>query len=413
MPPSARPIRQASRPDDPRIRFLIELSRALGTYGTAAHRLEAVITLCASEMGLDCQVFSTPTSVFMSIETSSEHSTYLSRINSVEVNLSKLRRFDQLFNAVIAGRVSPQAGVRKIKQIVREPDPVPVWVNLLAVSIVSACVAVFLGGGWTEVESAAIIGAMVSLLGLFAGKHRERARLTEFLAGLFASLIAAGLTQVFGAYSYNIAMLAGIIVLLPGMTLTMSMTELATRNVVSGSARLTGALMILLLLGFGVAVGNSLSLSLMDVPGIAAPQPLGERWTVMAALVSSLLVAVLFRAKWSDAWAMVLAVFVAFYASRFGVERFGLEFGVCVAACCIGVLGNLFARAVDRPAATVMLPGLLMLVPGSVGFKSLQMFMHQDTVSGLQTAVTVMVIGVALVVGLLLANVLVPPRKVL
>ncbi len=408
-----RPIRRASRPDDPRVRFLIELSRALGTYGTSAHRLEDVITVCASELGLACHIFSTPTSVFLSIESDNDHVTYLSRIHSVEVNLSKLRRFDQLFNAVIAGKMSPYAGVRKIKEIVREDDPVPSWVQLLAFAVISACVTVFLGGGLKEIGAASFIGLIVGILGLFVGKHREHARLTEFLAGFVASLIAGALSVVIGPYSPGIAIIGGIIVLLPGMTITVSMTELATRNVVSGSARLTGALMILLLMGFGVAAGNELVRVLIDLPASVEPERLAAGWNMVAALISSLLLVVLFRAKWGDAWAMVLAVFVAFYSSRFGVEHFGLQFGVCFAGVCVGVLGNLFARAVDRPSLTVTLPGLLMLVPGSVGFRSLQSFMLNDTVGGVQTGVTVMVVGVALVVGVLLANVLVPPRKVL
>lgn len=408
-----RPIRRASRPDDPRVRFLIELSRALGTYGTSAHRLEDVITVCASELGLACHIFSTPTSVFLSIESDSDHVTYLSRIHSVEVNLSKLCRLDQVFNAVTAGRISPMAGVRKIKQLVHEPDPVPSWVQIIAFGVISACVAIFLGGGLREIEAASLIGVVVGVLGLFVGKNREHARLMEFLAGFLASVIAGVVTLFIGPYSPAIAVLSGIIVLLPGMTITISMTELATRNVVSGSARLTGALMILLLMGFGVAAGNQLVGSLIDIPESVQPIRLASEWNFVAALVSALLLVVLFRAKWGDAWAMVLAVFVAFYSSRVGVEYFGLQFGVCFAGACVGVLGNLFARAVDRPSLTVTLPGLLMLVPGSVGFKSLQSFMHNDAVGGLQTGINVMVIGVAIVVGVLLANVLVPPRKVL
>lgn len=408
-----RPIRRASRPDDPRVRFLIELSRALGTYGTSAHRLEDVITFCASELGLACHIFSTPTSVFLSIESDNDHVTYLSRIHSVEVNLSKLRRFDELFNAVIAGRLSPNAGVKRIKAIVHEPDPVPGWVQVLAFGVISACVTIFLGGALREIAVASVIGLVIGILGFFVGKNREHARLMEFISGFAASIIAGSMTMLIGPYSPAIAVLAGIIVLLPGMTITVSMTELATRNVVSGSARLTGALMILLLMGFGVAAGNALINSVIEIPDSIQPIRLAGAWNSVAALVSALLLVVLFRAKWGDAWAMVLAVFVAFYSSRVGAEYFGLQFGVCFAGVCVGVLGNLFARAVDRPSLTVTMPGLLMLVPGSVGFRSLQSFMDHDTVTGIETAVNVMVIGVALVVGVLLANVLVPPRKVL
>ncbi len=408
-----RPIRRAPRPDDPRVRFLIELSRALGTYGTGAHRLEEAVRVCAHELGLECHVFSTPTSVFLAVEIDGVNSTYLSRIHGGEVNLSKLRRFDELFNAVIDGRVSPRAGVRKIKQIVHEPDRVPWWVHIGSIAIIAPAAAVFFGGGVKEMFAASLIGGSVGFLGMCVGKNRQHARLMEFLSGLVAASIAWLLMLVIGPYSPGVAMLAGIVIFIPGLTLTMAMTELATRNVVSGSARLIGALMIFLLLGFGAAAGNTGVHAFVELPASVEPVGLGAGWNVLAAMVSALLFVVLFRAKWSDAWGMILAVFVSFYGSRFGVEHFGFEFGVCFAAGCVGVLGNLYARMLDRPSATIMLPGLIMLVPGTIGFTSLELFMARDTVSGVQTAVTVLIVGAALVVGLLLANVIVPPRKVL
>jgi uncharacterized membrane protein YjjP (DUF1212 family) len=408
-----RPIRRAPRPDDPRIRFLIELSRALGSYGTAAHRLEGVITLCAHELGIECHVFSTPTSVFLSVEHDGIQSTYLSRIDSGEVNLSKLRRFDELFNAVIDGRISARAGIKKIKQIVHEKDPVPAWISILSSGGIATSAAVFFGGGVTEMLAGGVIGLMIGILGLFIGRKREYARLMEFLAGFIAAFIAGGISHWTGPYATGIALLAGIIIFIPGLTLTISMTELATRNVVSGSARFFGAMMIFLLIGFGVAAGNQASSVLLDPPAPVEPQSLAQGWKVLAAFVSSLLFVIIFRAKWSDAWGMIIAVFVSYYSARFGSVQFGTEMGICFAALCVGGLANSYARATDRPSAIIMLPGLLMLVPGSIGFKSIQLFMHNDTVSGVQSAVSVLVLASALVVGLLLANVVIPPRKVL
>lgn len=413
MSTSKRPIRRAPRPNDDRVRFLIELARALGTYGTASHRIEETITVCAQDFDIHCQVFSTPTSVFLSVEIDGDYRTYLSRITPVEVNLAKLRRFDELFNAVLIGKVSPKSGIKKIKAIVHEKDPIPSYVHVLSISAISSAAAVFLGGGLKEIAAASAIGTTLGILGLCVGANREYARLMEFLAGLFAAIIAWTFTLIIGPYSPAISVIAGIIIFIPGLTLTMSMTELATKHVVSGSARFVGALMILLLMGFGAAIGNQATHAIFDLPAAVQPDRLPEIWNIVASTIAALLFVVLFRAKWSDSWAMVLAVFVSIYSSRFGVQWFGIEFGVCFAACCLGIVGNLFARVMDRPSAIVMLPGLLMLVPGSIGFKSLQLFMDQDTINGMQSAFTVMIIGVALVVGLLLANVLTRPRKVL
>ena len=110
---------------------------------------------------------------------------------------------------------------------------------------------------------------------------------------------------------------------------------------------------------------------------------------------------------------MTIAAIVALYSARLGALALGDQIGIAFAAVCVGTLSNLFARLADRPAAIVTLPGLLILVPGSVGFRSLAAFLDNDTLGGIQTAISVFIIAVSIVVGLLLANIIVQPRKAL
>jgi len=64
----------------------------------------------------------------------------------------------------------------------------------------------------------------------------------------------------------------------------------------------------------------------------------------------------------------------------------------------------------NRPAALVEVPGIMVLVPGSVGLRSLTALLSRDVVTGIEVGVSMMMTAAALVVGVLLANVLVPPR---
>ena len=50
---------------------------------------------------------------------------------------------------------------------------------------------------------------------------------------------------------------AGLIVLVPGLPLTTALTELATRHLAAGPARLSGALVLFLSIGFGTAQDNT------------------------------------------------------------------------------------------------------------------------------------------------------------
>ncbi|HEX5694488.1 MAG TPA: threonine/serine exporter family protein, partial [Arenimonas sp.] len=56
-------------------------------------------------------------------------------------------------------------------------------------------------------------------------------------------------------------------------------------------------------------------------------------------------------------------------------------------------------------------PGIILLVPGSVGFRSLNFVMERDVFLGLDTAFALLSALIALVAGLLFGNLLVTSRR--
>jgi uncharacterized membrane protein YjjB (DUF3815 family) len=65
----------------------------------------------------------------------------------------------------------------------------------------------------------------------------------------------------------------------------------------------------------------------------------------------------------------------------------------------------------NRAASVIHVPGLILLVPGAVGFRAFSALSAQDTLGGVQAAFSVLTIGTALVMGLLLASALLPSRR--
>jgi uncharacterized membrane protein YjjP (DUF1212 family) len=410
------------RPGEPRARFLIELARALGTYGTSANRIEEVIGYCADSFDYNAQTFTTPTSVFVSLEDEEgQLHTYLARVFPGEADLTKLMALDRVFNEVIDARVSVEDGIAEIKRIVRMPQRYPVWIIVMCFGIIGACAGNFLGGAAKEMIASGVVGLVIGVLVQFTGRKREFSRLMEFLSGFCAAVIAGALAIPMGGYLTTVPVIAGIIILLPGLTLTISMVELAMKHVVSGTARLAGAIMVLLVIGFGIVLGQTVAERLIAKPEMIIPPDMPWYIDLATILVASTSMAVLFQAHLRHAWVMVVSGIIAFYSARYGSMYFGPEVGVLTAAMCVGIASNLYARIFDRPALMVMLPGLIILVPGSLGLRSLQLFFMADattnvpdaTIDAVQSSFTVLVVGVALVVGLLLANVIMPPRKVL
>ncbi|HET7421951.1 MAG TPA: threonine/serine exporter family protein, partial [Gemmatimonadales bacterium] len=65
-----------------------------------------------------------------------------------------------------------------------------------------------------------------------------------------------------------------------------------------------------------------------------------------------------------------------------------------------------------RQASIVVVPGILLLVPGSVGFRSLTNLMDRQAVTGIETAFSMILTAIALVAGMLVAGVILPERRI-
>ncbi len=105
------------------------------------------------------------------------------------------------------------------------------------------------------------------------------------------------------------------------------------------------------------------------------------------------------------------AAVLGYLAARIGSESFGPQFGVFLAGLVVGATSNVFGRLKNRPSALVRTPGILLLVPGSVGFRSLFFVFDGQVLQGLNTASSLVVLLTTLVAGLLFGDLLVPPRR--
>ena len=391
--------------------FVLRLGRALHIYGIPAHRLEEVMGKASEKLGLQGQFFSTPTAIFASFGRQEEQRTFLMRVTPGEVSLGKIAELDDVTTGVLRGALDPAEGSKRIDRILAEPHYYGAALTTVAFSLASAAASRFLGGGLKEIAASALIGLAIGLLSLFVGKHQSFGKVFEFVAAGAASALAGSLTFVIGAYAVSNVTLAGLIVLMPGLTLTIALIELSTRNLSSGTSRLSGAFVIFLSIGFGVAVGAAVASLLLGKPANVSATPL-PAWTEALALVTMpIALTILLRAQWRDAMLIMIAGALAVGGSRLGVRLFGPEMGVFLGALTVGVASNWYARLLDRPAIITEVPGIMLLVPGSVGFRGLAALMDEKIVSGVDTSFKMILTAVALVAGTLMANIIAPPRR--
>ena len=398
---------------DHRIAFVLRLGHSLHTAGYAAHRLEEALELASDQLGLRGQFFSTPTSIMASFGPQDDQQTFLIRVEPGESNLGQLAQADLVTREVLNGVLTPLEGATRLEVIEAAPPRYSTWLSTLAFAVVSGSSARFLGGGWHEMLAGLAIGLVIGLLAIVAGRVESLGRVFEPVAALTASLIAAGMAAAGFPLSVFLATLAGVIVLIPGLMLTTAMTELSTRHLASGTARFMGALVLLLGIAFGIALGTKIATLAFGVTPSTLVIPLAE-WTLyLSLLVSPLAFVVLLKAEPRDAGWIVLAGVLSFVGARLGQRTLGPELGAFGGALVTGFFSNWYARVTDRPAQITMVPGLLLLVPGSVGLRAMASFVDNKTDTGVDTAFRMVLIAVSLVAGTLIANIVSPRRKLM
>jgi uncharacterized membrane protein YjjB (DUF3815 family) len=326
------------------------------------------------------------------------------------LNLSKMTRLDEVALRVMAGKLTPAEGIARIEKIGAAASPYGPIPTMLAYALASGSFAQLFGGGLREITISLLIGGLTGMLALVAGRSSRVEGLFAPLAAFLSAFIAGAIAARAMPLASGIVTLAGLVVLLPGLTLTIALEELSTRHLVTGVGRLSAALIAFLGIVFGVAMGSQLAQVSLGPAHIVAPIAT-PAWATLAAVdVSALAAVVIMRAQPRDTGWVVLGVAIAYGASSLGALALG-PLGAFLGALALGVASNVFSVARNRPALVMQAPGLLILVPGSVGYLSLAALLQSNTLSGVQAAFQMFLIGAALVYGLLIANLISPDRN--
>ncbi|MBF0297968.1 MAG: threonine/serine exporter family protein [Oligoflexia bacterium] len=414
--------------DHKKIQFIAKLGRALHAYGSNAHKIESILKKVSSNLGLEAQFFSTPTSLLGSFKFADHEYGILERCAPGSVHLQKICLINDTADAVAQGEIGIEEGIEQLDFAQVLPERYPSWIMLITFGLASLAVSIVLGATIIDLIPSFIIGLLVGLITILSDKFTKLAHLSDIVCAFMGALITGVAHYFFPLISEEIVLFSGLIYLMPGLSITVATVELATQNYVAGSARLVGAAMSLLKIFIGVLGGTgiisiylshssvnsstnhalALSHSLLQV--LSLPMPDWSQW--ISIFLSAVCFTILFKANLQDMFWIVLAAFSVSIAYKIGNFYGGVQLAAFLGALAVSSGSNLFARLVKRPVSIIQFPGILFLVPGLVSYRSLNLIAKdQDVISGVHSAVSVGIIAMIIVGGLLCGNILINPKR--
>ena len=400
------------------VRFLKRYARQLHMAGVAAHQFERMMTALADKLGFNCNALSSPTSIFLSFQYQDDEDDkrpipmQLDRMDPPTINLGNTAELYDMGHCLLDGEVSAKQAYKTLKNW--QPKQLyPVWLQIICWGLTGGAVAVMLSASWPGIGGAALSGALTGVLITQAGATLRQGAL-EAIAALFSTFLVFALNQFIPGLDVFVIIMSSLIVLIPGLGLTIAVTELSTDHLASGSARLSGALATLLKLSLGVLIGTVIvgwfgwSVDIETATQLSAP-PDWFRWPALLAAAFSF--GVLFSVRKKDFHIAMLAAIVSYVISRAGVAAGGLEFGVLLASMAVAVLSNLYGRFFKQSGALIRVPGVILLVPGTIGYHGATALFLDGGANLTDTTLLALRLLIALVGGLLFGNTLLPPRR--
>ncbi|MGS0691704.1 threonine/serine ThrE exporter family protein [Shewanella sp. 0m-8] len=396
-------------------RFIIRLGKALHKFGTPAYRLETHLQGVSNVLGIEGYFLISPTAMtFVLQHDEDQEYNHVARVKPGELDLGSLARTDELVEELMSGQRTLSEALERLEEISNKPNPYGTKLTLLAFGVSAGAFAMLMGTSWNDAFWSSMLGLMVYGLVYRAERSKRMAEMLEPLAAILCAIAAFAIARVDPSVNIPVVILSGIIIFIPGLALTLGLAELAARDLISGTARVMDAFMLLFKLYFGVILGMAIGKALFGETSYIPPEALPQWATFISVPILSTALVVIFKARIKDSPWGILAGIVAFFSAILGGIYFGESIGIFFGALAVGVYSNLFSRWMKAPASIALLQGIVILVPGSKTYIGLNTLILGETIfNQSHLGIQIFLIFMSIIAGLIFANVAVPPRRTL
>jgi uncharacterized membrane protein YjjP (DUF1212 family) len=386
--------------------FLVQLGAAMNAAGVPVQSVQERLTRAAQAYGAESARISAFPTYMMVALASGEPATLELTTSLAPSRLDQISALERLARDAEQARVEPAAGLARLERIrIMRPRFGPAQ-SIVGYCVLTLGICLVLHPAPRNVVAAAVFGALVGLL-----RSLERSRPLQILMPIIAAFAVAALSAL--AVKHGLdgpglrAIVASLVVFLPGAALTTAVLELASGQMISGSARLVAGGMQLAFLAFGILAG-------IEVVGVPSPSVFPGSTDVLGAwaawlgvLIFAVGVTVAYSAPARSFPALLVVLYAAWGGQVLGNAVFGIYVSAFIGALVMTPLAFWVARFPSAmPPYASFLPAFWLLVPGALGVIGLTELAGDAGASGRQdisaTVVSIFAIALGVLFGTLL-----------
>lgn len=261
----------------PEIREVSELALEVGQLilrsGGSTNSCEKLMTrVCVAYGFSQTESFVTPTGIFISVgDETHPVSTQIRRIEGRSIDLGKISSVTALVHKLVQKPCAehPQECM-KIGEFKRQLSAIeneklyPEWLRIFCGGATSGFFCLLFGGSWLEFGVAYLVGVLVSLALRLIVLLRMNNFLVHALGAAMVVVFAKTLDIWVPYIKIDNIIIGGIMLLVPGLSITNAIRDTMSGDLVSGTARAVEALLI----SVGIAAGSGSMLKLWSLWGL-------------------------------------------------------------------------------------------------------------------------------------------------
>ncbi|THH03748.1 hypothetical protein EW145_g6037 [Phellinidium pouzarii] len=246
-------------------KFVLIFAKALLTFGSPSHRIEAQLNSLAKVFEMEAQFQHTPGVIQVSFGNPElkASETCLIKAN-VGLSLGRINAIHNIYRAVLHDDMYASDGVYQLRKFLTGPARYKPLLRytLSFITCLLICGVAF-GGSLNDMWVAGFMGLLVRIMQNIASKSDLSASGSEVFTAALVSFIARAFASVTSQiWCFSAISSAGVISLLPGYLILSGSLDIAGKNQSLGAPKVVSGIMTSLYLGFGLTLGSDLFLFL-------------------------------------------------------------------------------------------------------------------------------------------------------
>ncbi len=348
----------------------LQVGRILLQNGGDTGQVQLAIRRAAAACGFEAHLLVTYEALLLTLVDGDTFRTKVgSRIPAMNVGMTALISVYDILDRFERGAMALPEAQAALDQLEHQPPAYHHVLVAAAIGLTAASLSRLFGGDWIAFLVCWIAVTLATLLRQDLGRRGFSPVLVAFAVACVSGLLGGLGARLLGSSTASLCLVAPGMVIVPGVPLINGVQDMIRNHASIGMARIGFAFFVIAAIGLGLEAASGVAGVPLPLDAPSLPVPLLED-AIFSAL-AALGFVFLFSVPLRFAWACVLCGLCS-HTMRSLCMHFGLDIvaGTLVGALVAGGLAAIFARRLRAPAATFAFPGVVAMIPGVYGFRT-------------------------------------------